>query len=137
MLQKPGADSQAIRLLKYTNETEVFEQEQLILTYIQEAVDLERSGTKLEFKQIKAYDIPEEFQEFLDRDDQLKFAFNTLTPGRQKGYLLHFNAAKQAKTRVSRIQKYIPRILSGKGIYDCTCGKSKRLPSCDGSHKNL
>lgn len=137
LLQKPGANSQAVRLLTFTNESEILQHENLILEYIQEAINLESSGAKVEFKQVKEYTIPVELQEFLDRDKNLNIAFDKLTPGRQKGYLLYFSAAKQAKTRVSRIEKYITRILSGKGINDCTCGKSKRLPSCDGSHKFL
>lgn len=65
----------------------------------------------------------------------LKKAFAALTHGRQRAYLMHFSAAKQSKTRETRIENYIRRILSGKGITDCTCGLSKRYPTCDGSHK--
>jgi hypothetical protein len=67
----------------------------------------------------------------------LRQAFETLTPGRQRAYLLYFSGAKQSKSRAARVEKYIPRILSGKGIRDCTCGLSKKLPYCDGSHKQL
>ena len=68
---------------------------------------------------------------------EFKKAFEGLTPGRQRAYNLYFTAAKQSKTRVDRIEKYTERILSGKGINDCVCGKSKRMPNCDGSHKYL
>ena len=66
-----------------------------------------------------------------------KKAFESLTPGRQRGYLIFFSAAKQPETRFARIEKYTKQILCGKGITDCTCGLSKRMPSCDGSHRLL
>jgi uncharacterized protein YdeI (YjbR/CyaY-like superfamily) len=74
-------------------------------------------------------------QKVLDEDPAFKTAFAALTPGRQRAYLLHFNAAKQHATRESRIEACKPRILVGKGIHDRICGHSKKLPSCDGSHK--
>ena len=64
-----------------------------------------------------------------------KDAFYALTPGRQRGYLLHFSSAKQPQTRINRIEKYMDRIFNGKGFQDCVCGHSKRMPNCDGSHK--
>lgn len=67
----------------------------------------------------------------------LKAAFHALTPGRQRAYNLHFSAAKQSATRQSRIAKCTPLILCGKGLNDCTCGLSKRMPQCDGSHKSI
>ena len=68
---------------------------------------------------------------------ELQTAFKNLTPGRQRGYLLHFSKPKQSKTRESRIAKNIERILKGQGLNDCICGFSKRMPNCDGSHKQL
>jgi CDGSH-type Zn-finger protein len=67
----------------------------------------------------------------------LASAYRSLTPGRKRGYLLYFSAAKQSHTRVSRIEKSIPKIMTGKGLNDCTCGLSKKMPNCDGSHKQL
>ena len=84
-----------------------------------------------------AYVIPEELQKKLAIDPVFKTAFGSLTPGRQRAYNLHFSGAKQSATRESRIEKYRQQILDGKGINDCTCGLSKRMPTCDGSHKYL
>ena len=81
------------------------------------------------------FNIPEEFQQKIEENIDLKAAFEALTPGRQKAYFLHFSAPKQSKTRESRIEKCIPLIFKGKGINDCTCGLSKKMPYCDGSHK--
>lgn len=71
----------------------------------------------------------------LDESLDLKTAFEALTPGRQRAYIFHFSQPKQSKTRAARVEKYIPQILNGKGLKDCTCGLSKRMPNCDGSHK--
>ena len=90
---------------------------------------------KVEFKKTEDFTIPEEFLTVLNENETVKEAFEALTPGRQKGYLLHFSSPKQALTRVSRIEKSFDRILKGKGLNDCTCGLSKRMPNCDGSHK--
>jgi uncharacterized protein YdeI (YjbR/CyaY-like superfamily) len=81
--------------------------------------------------------VVEELEAILANDKSLRTAFEQLTPGRKKGYYLFFSGAKQSKTRTARIEKSIPRIRSGKGINDCICGHSKRMPSCDGSHKFL
>ena len=90
---------------------------------------------KIDYKKSSEFDVPEEFQNKLDENPVLKTAFEALTPGRQKAYFLHFSAPKQSKTRESRIEKCIDLILKGKGLNDCTCGLSKKMPSCDGSHK--
>jgi uncharacterized protein YdeI (YjbR/CyaY-like superfamily) len=79
----------------------------------------------------------EELDTILAKKLTLKKAFEALTPGRQRAYLLFFAAAKQSATRISRIESYSAKIMSGKGINDCTCGLSKRMPNCDGSHKYL
>ena len=71
----------------------------------------------------------------MKKDAAFKTAFEALTPGRQRAYKLFFSAAKQTQTRETRIEKYTPRILNGKGLNDCLCGHSKRPPNCDGSHK--
>lgn len=128
---------QAGRQIRFTSVKEIIENEAIIKSYIFEAVEVEKAGLKIEFKKTNDFTVPEEFQKRLNENPELKTAFYNLTPGRQKGYLLHFSDAKQSHTRKSRIEKAIPKIFSGKGLTDCTCGMSKRLPNCDGSHKFL
>jgi uncharacterized protein YdeI (YjbR/CyaY-like superfamily) len=79
----------------------------------------------------------EELNVIFKKNAALKKAFESLTPGRQRGYLIFFSGAKQSETRIARIEKYTHQILCGKGLTDCTCGLSKRMPACDGSHKYL
>ena len=83
-----------------------------------EAVEIEESGAKVEMKKTKEFEMVEEFQTILDQDPALKEAFETLTPGRQRAYLLHFSSAKQSKTREARIEKCIPQIMDGIGLND-------------------
>lgn len=97
---------------------EIVDLESVIKSYIREAIDVEKSGLKVEFKETKEYNIPAEFQSKLNEFPALKTAFETLTPGRQRAYLLHFSQPKQSKTRASRIEKYMPQILEGKGLND-------------------
>lgn len=107
---------QAARQIRFTNLGEILEQEATIKAYTHEAIEVEKAGLKVEMKKTKEFDMPEEFQAALDEDPELKDAFKALTPGRQRGYLLHFSGAKQSKTRVSRIEKATPAILAGKGF---------------------
>jgi uncharacterized protein YdeI (YjbR/CyaY-like superfamily) len=107
---------QAARQIRFTSADEIKRMANSLKSYIQEAIEVEKAGLKVEFK--KEFDIPEEFQAKLDEHADLKTAFEALTPGRQRAYLLHFAGAKQAKTREARIEKYIPQILEGKGIDD-------------------
>ena len=86
--------------------------------YIFEAMEVEKAGLKVKRKDISEYEVPEEFQDRLDADPELREAFESLTPGRQKGYLLHFAGAKQSKTREDRIEKCVPKILMGLGFHD-------------------
>ena len=79
--------------------------------------------------------LPEELQSKLDSDSEFRTAFGALTPGRQRGYLLHFAQPKHSRTRMERMEKCAARIKDGKGLRDCVCGHSKRYPTCDGSHK--
>lgn len=109
---------QSARQIRFTNLQEIIELNKVLKSYIFEAIEVEKAGLKVELKKTKEYDIPEEFQVKLDADPALKEAFYSLTPGRQRGYLLHFAAAKQAKTREARVEKLIPQILSGKGLND-------------------
>lgn len=117
ILTAPGENSQAVRLIKYTNAKDIVAQEATIKAYIYEAIEIEKAGLKVALK--KEQDpIPEELQAMMDKDAKLKAAFEALTPGRQRGYILHFSAPKQSKTRISRIEKCIPKIMSGKGFHD-------------------
>jgi uncharacterized protein YdeI (YjbR/CyaY-like superfamily) len=107
---------QAARQIRFTSADEIKRMANALKSYVQEAIDVERAGLKVEFK--KEFDIPEEFQSKLDERPELKTAFEALTPGRQRAYLLHFSGAKQSKTREARIEKCIPQILEGKGLDD-------------------
>lgn len=109
---------QAARQLRFTSVKEVLEKESLLGAYLAEAIDLEKSGAKVEFKATKEFPVPEEFQAELEGDPSLKAAFEGLTPGRQRGYLLYFAGAKQSKTRESRIEKCRPQIMAGQGLDD-------------------
>ena len=93
-------------------------QKGLIQEYIEEAIAAEKAGLKVEYKKTSEFDVPEELQAALAANPALKAAFNALTPGRQRGYLLYFAAAKQSTTRSARIDKCTPRILKGKGLHD-------------------
>jgi uncharacterized protein YdeI (YjbR/CyaY-like superfamily) len=118
LLESPGENSQSARYLKIRSMAEFSERKEGIELLIQRAMEVEMAGTKVEFKKVDDYEVPVEFQTRLDEFPALKAAFEQLTPGRRKGYLIHFAQAKQAATRVSRIEKCIPRILEGKGMMD-------------------
>jgi uncharacterized protein YdeI (YjbR/CyaY-like superfamily) len=109
---------QSARQLRFKDIREIIDQEALIKAYTLEAIEVEKKGLKVEFKPTTEFKMPEEFESKLNSMPKLKKAFEALTPGRQRGYLLHFSSAKQAKTRVDRVQKYIPKILEGKGLDD-------------------
>jgi uncharacterized protein YdeI (YjbR/CyaY-like superfamily) len=134
LLVKPGENTQTGRLIRFTNTKEIVELETVLKAYIFEAIELEKKGLKVDFEKDNTHIITEEFQIKLNDDPDLKIAFESLTPGRQRAYNLFFSAAKQSKTREVRIERYTQQILNGKGINDCTCGLSKRMPYCDGSH---
>ena len=116
MLDKPGEHTQSGRLIRFTRVQNVLAQENILKDYIYEAIEVEKAGLKVDFNTSAAFTMPDEFQEKLSSDKMLKSAFEALTPGRQRAYLLHFSAAKQSTTRISRIEKCIPLILRGKGI---------------------
>lgn len=107
---------QAARQIRFTSADEIRRMANALKSYVQEAIEVEKAGLKVEFK--KDFDVPEEFQAKLDARPELKSAFEALTPGRQRAYILHFSGAKQAKTREERVAKCISRILEGKGIDD-------------------
>ena len=108
---------QAARRIPFTNVREIVEMEPILKTYIREAIEAERAGLEVNFKK-NPEPIPEEFQNKLDEIPGLKAAFDALTPGRQRGYILYFSAAKQSKTRESRVEKCVQQILNGKGLND-------------------
>ncbi|MEI1278584.1 DUF1801 domain-containing protein [Leptospira venezuelensis] len=109
---------QSARQIRFTNLKEIDKLKTSLKSYIKNAIEVEKSGQKVNFKKTKEFDMPEEFLSKLDESPNLKSAFDSLTPGRQRGYLLHFSSAKQSKTREARIEKYIPHILKGKGLDD-------------------
>lgn len=109
---------QAARQARFTNLHQITEMEASLKAYIFEAIEVEKAGLKVELKKTKEFVIAEEFQSKLDAVPVLKTAFEALTPGRQRAYLLYFLQPKQAKTREARVEKYIPQILNGKGLDD-------------------
>lgn len=109
---------QAARQLRFKNSDNIATQIEQITAYIKEAIAIEKSGKKVKLKKTEDYPIPDEFREKLDEDADLKRAFYALTPGRQRAYLYYFNQAKRAKTRETRVEKYIPKILDGLGKDD-------------------
>jgi uncharacterized protein YdeI (YjbR/CyaY-like superfamily) len=117
LLEKPGENSQAARVLKFTDVKQVAERKEHLRAFIQQAIELEKAGKKVAFKK-QPEAAPEELLEKFQESPALKEAFEALTPGRQRGYILYFSGAKQSKTRHSRIEKYTPKILAGKGFHD-------------------
>lgn len=109
---------QSARQIRFTGVREITKHKRAIQSYIFQAVEMEKAGLKVKFKKTSEYDVPEEFREKLDKMPALKKAFAALTPGRQRAYIFYFSQAKQSKTRESRVEKYIPKILSGKGLED-------------------
>ena len=111
-------ETQAARQVRFTNVREIIEMEPILKAYIYEAIEVEKAGLKVNFKETAEFTIPEEFQNKLAENAALKTAFDALTPGRQRAYLLYFSAPKQSKTRESRVEKYMQQILNGKGLND-------------------
>jgi len=109
---------QAARQMRFTNSQEIAKRKTALKALLKEAIEVERSGKKVELKKTKEFPMPDEFKNKLDKDATLKKAFYNLTPGRQRGYLLHFASAKQSATRVARVEKYASKIKSGKGLDD-------------------
>jgi uncharacterized protein YdeI (YjbR/CyaY-like superfamily) len=115
ILIKPGENTQAVRLIRFTSVREIVRLEPILKSYIYEAIEVEKAGLKVNYK-INPEPVPIELQKKLDKNHTLKTAFEALTPGRQRAYILYFSAPKQSKTRVSRIEKCIKQILNGKGL---------------------
>lgn len=109
---------QSARQIRFTNTKEIWDVKQGVKSCIFEAIEVDKAGLKVEMKKTSDFEVAEEFKQKLDELPVLRIAFERLTPGRQRGYLTYFSEAKQSKTRLARVEKYIPKILSGKGIND-------------------
>jgi uncharacterized protein YdeI (YjbR/CyaY-like superfamily) len=118
ILIQQTANVQAGRQIRFTNLQEIVKQKTTLKAYIRDAIAVEKSGVKLEYKKTEEFSVPEEFQTRLDKLPKLKTAFEALTPGRQRAYILHFSSAKQSSTRSSRVEKCMPQIMDGKGLQD-------------------
>lgn len=118
ILIQQSENVQAARQIRFTNLKEIIDQKAILKTYIYQAIEIEKAGLKVELKETIDFEVSEEFQKKLDEMPNLKKAFQALTPGRQRAYLLHFSQPKQSKTRESRVEKNIPQILEGKGLKD-------------------
>jgi uncharacterized protein YdeI (YjbR/CyaY-like superfamily) len=116
LLVAPGENSQAMRQIRFTSVQEIVEREPVLKSYIEKAIEIEKAGLKIEKK--PTHTVSEEFQTKLDKNPTLKTAFEALTPGRRRAYLMHFSQPKQLKTREARIEKCLPQILAGKGLSD-------------------
>jgi uncharacterized protein YdeI (YjbR/CyaY-like superfamily) len=118
LLVQQTKNVQSPRQLRFTSLAEISKLSATVKAYIADAIAVEKSGAKVQMKDVAQFDVPKEFQERMDDDPELAEAFHALTPGRQKGYLLHFAGAKQSATRSARVEKHAPRILKGLGLDD-------------------
>lgn len=118
ILVQQTVNSQTARQLRFSNADEIEKLRSVIKAYIFEAVEVEKAGVKVAFKQTSDFDVPEELLQKFKEAEVFEQAFYQLTPGRQRGYLLHFSQPKQSATRISRIEKYMNKILEGKGLND-------------------
>jgi len=134
LLTTPGKNSQSARQWRFVSVAEVEEHRDVVAAYLAEAIGHVDEGRVVEFAAKDQLVLPAELLNRFRTVDGLEDAFAALTPGRQRGYVLFIDGAKQATTRYGRIDKHVERILAGKGIHDCHCGLSERMPRCDGSH---
>lgn len=118
ILEFPGENSQSAKIIKFTSVQQINNLEDVLKDNIKEMIELEKSGAKVTFKKIEEQKLPEELEEIFKQDKDFKKAFKSLTPGRQRAYLLHFSSAKQSVTRITRIEKLKQKIFSGKGLND-------------------
>ena len=118
ILEKPGENCQAARVVRFTSVTAIRQITSVLKEYIREAIQVEQSGAKVDFKAKDELIIPEELEKKLATLPALRSAWEALTPGRRRGYVLYFSAAKQSKTRETRIEKVAPSILEGRGMHD-------------------
>ena len=136
-LNAPGKNSRQSRYLKFNEPDEVDQQIDTIIDFIQQAIEIERSGKQIPKSDADDLPYPDALIRIFESDSIFREAFENLTKGRQRGYLIHFNSTKNDDTAHRRIVKNTSRILDGKGLHDCVCGYSKRMPRCDGSHKKF
>ncbi|MBJ2126581.1 YdeI family protein [Flavobacterium sp. IB48] len=118
ILIQQSKNVQAARQVRFTSVQDILAKKEILKKYIFEAAEIEKSGKKVDLKKVSEFEIAEELQNKFDSNPDFKKAFYTLTPGRQRGYLLHFSQPKQSKTREARVEKNMPRILEGKGLND-------------------
>lgn len=137
LLDKPGDHTQSARIIRLYSLDDVKKISPQIKAFINEAIKFQETGKQVEKDESFSIEKPHELVEQFNKDKLFNKAFHQLTPGRQRAYLMFFTAAKQTETRTARIEKYKDRILKGYGFNDCVCGLSKRMPNCDGSHKNI
>lgn len=137
LLVQQTKNVQSARQIRFTDIPEINALESTIKEYIKEAIRIEKSGKKIEKKKTSDFNTSKELEQTFKKNPDFKKAFENLTTGRKRGYLLHFDQPKQSKTKTSRIEKNMERIMDGYGLNDCVCGLSKRKPTCDGSHKKL
>ncbi len=109
---------QAARQIRFTSVREITKLKPILKAYIHEAIEVEKAGLKVPLKKTKEFSMPAEFQNKLNENPALKKAFNALTPGKQRGYLLYFSQPKQFKTRAARVERHVQQILNGKGLND-------------------
>lgn len=118
LLVQQTENVQSARQLRFTHSDDIIQKRNVVIAYIKEAIEIEKTGLQVVFKKTREYNIPAEFKSAFKEIPELEKAFYSLTPGRQRAYLLYFSSAKQSATRESRIDKYIPKILDGKGLDD-------------------
>ncbi|MBL7899029.1 MAG: YdeI/OmpD-associated family protein [Crocinitomicaceae bacterium] len=118
ILIQQSKNVQAARQIRFTNVAQITKLQTSLKSYIKQAIEIERAGLKVEMKKTTEFEMPEEFKIVLNKNKKLKSSFESLTPGRQRAYLLFFSSAKQSATRQARIEKHIPSILKGKGLND-------------------
>lgn len=116
LLRSQGENTQSALRLEFTSEAQV--KKSVLQSYVKQAIQVEKAGLKVDFKAKRELELPEELTRILQKDRKLAKAFNALTPGRQRAYVMHFTGAKQSQTRTARIEKCIPRILAGMGMND-------------------
>ena len=116
LLRSQGENTQSAMRLEFTSKRQI--EKAVVQDYVKQAVDVEKAGLEVDFRAKRELELPEELTRVLDRDSKLAEAFHALTPGRRRGYVLHFTGAKRSATRTARVERCVPRILAGKGLHD-------------------
>lgn len=116
LLRSQGENTQSAMRLEFTGKDQI--KRTVVENYVKQAIAVEKAGLKVDFKAKRELELPEELAQILSKDSKLAEAFHALSPGRRRGYVLHFTGAKQSKTRIARIERCIPKILAGKGMHD-------------------